>query len=147
MTLIQLQSENEAMVCFKSPGTHQGKSFAVGIVPSLYQKSCQLCFTETDRRRSMLISDCRREEGGLNTKQLEETSGKMGRSEEALCQIRLSWVGQVSPWLIAGIAILTSTVGDLQFVDQALARANRGYTISKFNAFGKFERCLMEYLI
>lgn len=40
MTLIQLQSENEATVRFKSPGTHQGKSFAVGIVPSLYQKSC-----------------------------------------------------------------------------------------------------------
>lgn len=62
--------------CIPGPSADISKqSFAVSIVSSLYQKSCKLHFTETDRKKSVLTSDLSCGKGGLNTERLDETSG------------------------------------------------------------------------
>lgn len=61
--------ENKAIVGVKALGGHIK---AVGVASSLHQEACKLCFAETDRRQSVLISDLQGgKKGGLNTEGLK----------------------------------------------------------------------------
>lgn len=68
--------EDKGAVHLKAPKQTHQSNLLHSVSPLLLIRNPANCFTETDRKQSVLLSDLRWGKGGLNTERLEETSGK-----------------------------------------------------------------------